>query len=49
VFYSAQQLDVDLARDGMDGDYFPKLYTWLKGDGYAIVADYLANYAIPDD
>lgn len=49
VFYSAQQLDTDLVRDGMDGNYFPELYNWLKGDGYAIVADYLANYAIPDE
>lgn len=49
VFYCAQQLDTDLARDGMDGSYFPELYNWLKADGYAIVADYLATYAIPDE
>ena len=49
VFYCAQQLDTDLARDGMDGSYFPELYNWLKADGYAIVADYLATYAIPEE
>jgi len=56
VFYSAQQSAEDVARDGMAGDYFPDLYDWLKGEnrykgqvpGYAIVANYLATYAIPD-
>jgi hypothetical protein len=48
VFYSAQQAFRDLVRDGMDGDYFPNLYDWLKGDGYAIVNDYLRTYQIPD-
>ncbi|MFK5915351.1 MAG: DUF5906 domain-containing protein [Woeseiaceae bacterium] len=48
VFYSAQQESDDLERDGMDGDYFPNLYNWLKFEnGYAIVADYLETYAIP--
>jgi hypothetical protein len=32
----------------MQGDYFPNLYNWLKRDGYAIVADYLHEYRIPD-
>jgi len=49
MFYCAQQLDTDLARDGMDGNYFPELYKWLTGDGYAIVGDYLATYTIPDE
>jgi hypothetical protein len=49
VFYSAQQLDTDLKRDGMDGDYFPDLYKWLKSDGYAIVNNYLSTYAIPEE
>ena len=48
VFYSAQQEHGDLIRDKMDGDYFPKLYNWLKMDGYAIVANYLSTYAIPE-
>lgn len=48
VFYTAQQSAEDLIRDGMDGDYFPNLYKWLKSEGYAIVADYLHTYKIPD-
>lgn len=50
VFFSAQQTKEDLVRDGMDGDYFPRLYDWLKyKDGYAIVNDFLHTYAIPDE
>lgn len=48
VFYTAQQTADDVTRDGMDGNYFPELYNWLKAGGYAIVANYLATYAIPD-
>ena len=49
VFYTAQQKAGDLAKSGMDGDYFPKLYGWLlKQDGYAIVAHYLSTYPIPE-
>ena len=47
VFFTAQQEAAHLTRDGMDGAYFPDLYKWLRADGYAIVADYLANYEIP--
>ena len=47
VFYTAQQSVEDLIRDGMRGtDYFPKLYEWLKKDGFAIVADFLWTYPI---
>lgn len=49
VFYTAQQESGDLARDGMDGEYFPKLYGWLKSGGYAIVSEYLHTYPIPDE
>ena len=49
IFYTAQQEKPDLARDGMGGDYFPAIYAWLRGGGYAIVADYLATYPIPDE
>lgn len=49
VFYTAQQDDTDLGRDGMTGDYFPDLYQWLREGGYAVVAHYLENYAIPDE
>lgn len=46
VFFTAQQDPADLARDGMDGDYFPDLWDWLNDEGYAIVADYLATFAV---
>lgn len=49
IFFTAQQNDVDIIRDGMGGNYFPNLYDWLRGGGYAIVADYLAEFAIPDE
>ena len=49
MFFTAQQCAADLVRDGMDGDYFPDLYAWLRADGYAIVAGYLAEYQIPDE
>ena len=49
VFYTAQQEEGDLARDGMDGEYFPRLYGWLKSGGYAVVAEFLASYEIPEE
>lgn len=50
MFYTAQQQDGDLDRDGMGGHYFPNLYRWLKReDGYAIVSEYLEKFAIPDE
>ena len=49
VFYTNQQDDKDLERDGMDGSYFPDLYKWLKKDGYAMVSNYLATYVIPEE
>jgi len=48
VFYGAQQSETDLARDGMDGDYFPRLYDWARAGGYAVINDYLRSYEIPD-
>lgn len=42
-----QQSVEDLTRDGMVGDYFTNLYSWLKGDGYAIVSEFLYTYTIP--
>jgi hypothetical protein len=48
IFYCAQQDDGDLARDGMDGDYFPQLWDWARAGGFAIVNDYLRSYQIPD-
>ena len=57
VFYTKQQTADDIIADGMGGDYFPNLYNWLKAagkyagsvPGYAIVANYLATYPIPDE
>lgn len=49
IFYSAQQQFSDLKASGMDGEYFPKLYEWLRADGYAIVAEMLHTYPIPDE
>ncbi|MGL4895683.1 MAG: primase-helicase family protein, partial [Shewanella sp.] len=47
VFYTAQQEKIDLIRDGMDGDYMANIYNWLKDGGYAKVAKFLNDYAIP--
>jgi hypothetical protein len=49
VFYTAQQTYADLERDGMTGDYFPKLYAWLEADGFALVSELLHTYPIPDE
>jgi hypothetical protein len=49
MFFTAQQTAADLTRDGMDGRYFPDLYAWLKADGYAIMAKYLAEYPIAEE
>jgi len=49
IFFTAQQHKSDLERDGMTGDYFPVLYTWLDNGGYAVVNWYLRSYAIPDE
>lgn len=49
VFYTAQQFREDLARDGMGQQYFITLNNWLDNGGYAIVADYLANFQIQEE
>lgn len=49
TLFSAQQHSSDLQRDGMGGDYFPKLYAWLRDDGYAIVSELLHTFPIPDE
>lgn len=48
-FYSAQQQNEDLVRDGMTNGYFPRLYDWLKSGGYEIVNNLLKTYPIPDE
>lgn len=49
LFYTAQQTAADLQRDGMTPAYFRQFYRWLKGDGFAIVAEVLHEHGIPDD
>jgi hypothetical protein len=49
VLYTAQQVAGDLERDGMDGQYFPRAYRWLRKEGgKEIVNHYLRQYAIPE-
>lgn len=48
-FYSAQQQNEDLVRDGMSNGYFPRLYDWLKSGGYEIVNNLLRTYTILDE
>lgn len=49
MFFCAQQTKDDCERDGMNEVYFSKLYDWLKlENGYAIVAELLFTYPIPD-
>jgi len=47
--FCAQQNVGDKERDGMVGDYFPKLVKWLKADGYSIVSELLHTWPIPDE
>lgn len=49
LFYTAQQSYADIVRDGMDGNYFPRLYAWARAEGFAAITDYLYNYQIPDE
>ena len=50
IFFSPQQCIGDLARCGMDGDYFPRLWDWLKNrGGFAIVSELLHTFPIPDE
>jgi hypothetical protein len=46
-FFTAQQSEDHLARDGMNGDYFPNLYAWLRAGGYTHVTHWLKSYVIP--
>lgn len=47
MFFTAQQSMEDIIAAGMGGDYFPNLYNWARGEGYAHVAHYLETYQIP--
>jgi hypothetical protein len=44
IFFTAQQRADDLVRDGMSGDYFPKLWEWARNGGFAAVAGWLHRY-----
>lgn len=43
IFFTPQQFVEDLARDGMTGAYFKKLYDWLNGGGYQAVTWWLRH------
>ncbi len=50
VFCCAQQSRRERTRDGLTHAYFKSLWRWLTNeDGYAIVAEYLWTYAIPEE
>lgn len=50
IFYTAQQTVDDVIASGMGGDYFNKLYDWLKLEGgYQAVSYFLETYDIPDE
>lgn len=49
MFFTAQQAKADIDKCGMGGDYFPNLYDWLKGGGFAIVSELLHTFPIPDE
>lgn len=49
VFYTPQQNVEDLEEWGMTGDYFPRLYDWLRAGGFAIVTELLYSYQIPPE
>ena len=48
-FFTAQQSKADMLRDGMGGDYFPKLWDWARAEGFAIVNNYLHEYQIAEE
>lgn len=50
VFYTAQQSEEDLIRDGLDIEHFTKLHNWLKKEnGYEYFNEFLATFSIPDE
>jgi len=49
VMFCAQQSKEDKIRDGLTDMYFKSLYGWLQKDGYAIVAEFLRTYQIPEE
>lgn len=49
VFHTAQQTADDISASGMGGQYFPKLWDWARGGGFANIAHFLATCEIPDE
>jgi len=49
IFFTPQQEERDLERDGLTSGYFRQLNEWLDRDGYALVAEYLATFPIADE
>lgn len=51
VFFTAQQTRADLAAAGIDKstDYFPKLWRWLRAEGFAIMSEFLHTWPIPNE
>ncbi|EJG0740990.1 PriCT-2 domain-containing protein [Cronobacter sakazakii] len=43
VFFTAQNNESDIMRDGMDDGYFVQLNDWLDSNGYSAVAEYLSQ------
>lgn len=58
-FFTPQQTEADVRRDGLDEHYMGRLFDWLKGEGswasmgadygYAVVAEFLHTFPIPDE
>jgi hypothetical protein len=46
IFFTAQQHKNDLIREGMDENYFIRLYDWLKAEGYRFVSHWLRHAPI---
>ena len=44
IMFTAQQEESDLERDGMNGDFFPRLWDWARDGGFADVAGFLSRY-----
>ena len=58
-FFTPQQTEADVRRDGLNEQYMGRLFDWLKGEGewaslgpdygYAVVAEFLHTFPIPDE
>lgn len=47
--FTDQQTATDIERCGMSGDYFPKLWAWLRGGGYAHMTHFLMTYPLDEE